>query len=88
MSLIPRDEMNQLKNASAVKAIADSAIEEQLEMEVAYIINTAANTGCHTAVWAKEMPEDLKSTLEGKGYQVLSDNSAADPRKYWIIGGF
>ena len=88
MSLIPKEEMTELKTASDVKAVADSAIADQREMEAAYLINSAANTGLHTAVWAKEMPEDLKSTLEGKGYQVLSDNRAADPNKYWIIGGF
>lgn len=88
MSLIPKDELSQLKSASAVKSVADTALDEQLEMEAAYVINTAANTGLHSVSWAKEMPESLKTTLEGKGYQVLSDNTAADPKKFWIIGGF
>ena len=88
MSLIPKEEMTELKLASEVKTVADGAVAEIREMEAANLINSAANTGTHTAVWAKEMPDTLKSTLESKGYQVLSDNSAADPSKYWIIGGF
>lgn len=88
MSLIPKDEMTELKTASDVKTVADGAVDDIREMEAAYLINSAANTGEHRAVWAKEMPDTLKSTLEGKGYQVLSDNSAADPNKMWIIGGF
>jgi len=88
MSLIPKDELNELKLASAVKTVADGAIEDQYEMEAAYLINTAANTGAHTVVWSKEMPDTLKDALEANGYQVLSDNRAADPNKRWIIGGF
>jgi hypothetical protein len=88
MSLIPKDELHELKLASAVKTVADGAIEDQYEMEAAYLINTAANTGAHTVVWSKEMPDTLKDALEANGYQVLSDNRAADPNKRWIIGGF
>ena len=88
MSLIPADEMTELKNASEVKTVADNAIATINEMQAAALINNAANTGEHVAVWQHEMPATLKQTLEGKGYVVLQDNRAADPSKVWIIGGF
>ena len=86
--LIPKEEMNILKSASEVKAIADKAIELQDEASAAYIINEAANTGCHMAIWRHPLSDELKKTLEGQGYKVTKCAVAYGTTDEWAITGF
>lgn len=87
-SLIPESELIELKSATAVKNVADSAEDILEEQTCAYAINTAANTGCHFIYYNHPISDTLKETLEGKGYEVLKDKKAADPELHWIIRGF
>ena len=86
--LIPKEEMNILKPASEVKAIANKAVDLQDESAAAYIINDAANTGCHIAVWRHPMTDTLRATLEGKGYTVTQRAVGAGTTNEWAITGF
>lgn len=88
MALIPMDEMNQLIAATAAKTVADSALQDLEEQSVAYVINAAANTGSHLAVWEHSLSETTISTLEGQGYTVLQDTKTVYPDIKWFIGGF
>ena len=88
MDYIPLSELASLKNASDAKVIADGSKDVTDEMLVAYLINTAANTGEHMTVWMHPMSSKLKTTLEGKGYTVTSMSWAADPEVLWVIAGF
>ena len=88
MTLIPMDELNQLKSASAVKAVADTALQDLEEMSVAATINTAANTGCHTALWEHPLSDATIQALEAQGYSILQNTKTAYPQISYTIGGF
>lgn len=87
-SLIPENELTELKDASTVKDIADSAQDILEEQTCAHLINTAANTGAHFVFYQHDMSDKLKTTLESRGYEVVSNAKAADPSLQWIIRGF
>lgn len=86
--LIPMDELTELKPASEVKVVADSAYSILEEKSVAACINTAANTGEHHVVWQKTLSPEMITKLESKGYRVQRQQHAANPDFYWWIEGF
>ena len=88
MALIPADELVNLKPASEVKEVADSAAAILEEYSIAALINNTANTGEHMAFWARPISKELKTKLEGLGYTVKNDQHSADPSNCYIIGGF
>lgn len=73
MALIPMDELMTLKAASAVKTVADNALADQQEKEVAYAINTAANTGEYDVAYNGKLIDSVKTKLEADGYTVTYD---------------
>lgn len=87
-SLIPKEEIIELKSAAAVKAVADDALSIIEEQQVAALINTAANTGQHRAIWQHELSDELKKTLEAQGYKITRRMHSANPDFVWEIGGF
>ena len=72
MSRIKPEDMTTLQTAAAVKTVAEGAVAELEEMQVAHCINEAANTGEYTAVYGRPISDSLRTKLEGKGY-TLSD---------------
>ena len=87
-SLIPMDELTELKAASEVKAVADEAVQIIEQQTMAAAINSAANTGQHSITWSKPISDALIAVLEGQGYRVTKNNRAADPSYSWTISGF
>lgn len=83
--LIPFDEMTELKPASEVKAIADSAVSIIEQETVAAAINQAANTGGHAITYSKPISNELVKTLQAQGYNVTKNSRAANPDCSWII---
>ena len=86
--LIPRDQLIELKPASEVKSVADSALLVQEKQAVAFAINSAANSGQHEIVISKSLSDAIIEELEGLGYIVVSNPGAADPSKIYKIMGF
>lgn len=72
MSLIPREELTNLKPASDVRNVADSAYEIHEEMSVAHDINTAANSGEKSITIVRKLSENLESKLKAKGYTITT----------------
>ena len=85
--LIPKEEMAVLKSAAEVKQVADEAIELQDIASAAYIINEAANTGSHIAIWRHPVSDELRKTLEGQGYKITRRSQYPDVEQ-WAITGF
>ena len=88
MALIQKEELEELKSASDVKSVADTAVEEIERKQVAKLINLAANAGQHSAIWQHDMSDKLKEELESNGYSVVMKEDAAIPQHIWYIGGF
>lgn len=87
-SLIPMDELTELKSASAVAAVANEAQSIQEEMSVAALINQAANCGQHSVTCNRVLSDEIKKKLENNGYKLIPNLRAADPEKSFVISGF
>lgn len=87
-SLIKSEDMIVLKSASEVKTVADEAMKIHEEQSVAYAINSAANSGQHSIIYAHNLSDAIKEVLRGQGYSVTKNGRAADPDFHYIIGGF
>jgi hypothetical protein len=70
MALIPMDELQTLKAASAVKTTANTAEVDQQTQAIAYLINTAANCGQYKVAYTGTILDSVKTTLEGQGYTI------------------
>lgn len=88
MALIPIEEISELKPASDVKDVADTALDLIEEGQVARAINLAANTGEHSVVWEHPLSDTLRKKLNEKGYTIKVLSHIADPTKMYEIGGF
>ena len=73
MTLIPMDELQTLKAASAVKSTAETAEADQQEQAIAYLINTAANCGQYEVSYNGKLIDSVKTKLENQGYTVTYD---------------
>ena len=73
MTLIPMDELQTLKAASAVKTVANTAEADQQEQAIAYLINTAANCGQYEVSYNGKLIESVKTKLENQGYTITFD---------------
>lgn len=87
-SLIPQDEMTELKDASVVAEVAKIAAAVHEEESVAAAINQAANSGQHSIMYSRVMSDAIIQKLAAKGYKVRPNGHAADSSKSWIIEGF
>lgn len=83
-TLIPLDSLTQLQSATEVKNVAENASEIHETQEVAYAINTAANTGATSVIFNKAISDNVQSTLESKGY-VLTQREMANRHASYII---
>lgn len=86
--LIPISEISVLRPASEVKAVADEAMQIIEKESIARLINIAANSGQHSAIWEHPMSAEVKTLVEGQGYRVTRVPRAADPNVMWMIEGF
>lgn len=75
MALIPMNELQQLKAASAVKTVANTAEADQQEQAIAYLINTAANCGQYDVAYNGKIIDSVKTKLESQGYTITYDVS-------------
>ena len=73
MALIPMDELQQLKAASAVKTVANTAEADQQEQAIAYLINTAANCGQYDVTYNGKIIDSVKTKLTNQGYTITYD---------------
>ena len=73
MTLIPMDELQTLKAASAVKTVANTAEADQQEQAIAYLINTAANCGQYEVSYNGKLIDSVKTKLESQGYTITYD---------------
>ncbi len=79
MSLIPQDELTILKAASAVKTVASTAVFEQEQKDIAYAINTAANTGNTEVLVHRILSKQMETTLTQQGYTLTHSDLVANP---------
>lgn len=77
MALIEQGKLDKLLPASEAKAVAESAIDATNLAQVAYAINTAANTGETEAVIMSLMTPNTISELESNGYKIMYKKTAA-----------
>lgn len=68
--LIPKEEITTLKSAADVKEVADNAVAILEQQSMATLINQAANTGQHSAVWGHPISKELEKVLKGQGYKI------------------
>lgn len=73
MALIPMDELQQLKAASTVKTVANTAEADQQEQAIAYLINTAANCGQYDVTYNGKIIDSVKTKLTSQGYTITYD---------------
>jgi hypothetical protein len=85
MSRIAPEDMTTLISASAAKTIADTAIAELEEMQIAHCINEAANTGETKAYYAKPISQTMLTKLKTEGYDVIQPAPIAKPGDVTII---
>ena len=83
-TLIPLDALTQLQPAADVKTVAENADEIHETQEVAYAINTAANTGVTEVIYDKAISDNVQSTLEAQGY-TLTQRPMANGHASYII---
>ena len=70
MTRIKPEDMTTLQAASAVKTVAENAVTELEEMQVAHCINAAANTGAYQAVYCRPISAVLRTKLTNQGYTL------------------
>lgn len=73
VGLIPYNELAELKLASDVKDISAGAKIAHQVSEVAYVINTAANTGEYRAYYNGELLPETIELLESNGYTIVAN---------------
>lgn len=78
MSLIPQDELKELKSAADVKAVSDTAAYELEKIGVANLINSAANTGETCVVLNHKLSAEMITLLKGNGYTLTYDVAKAN----------
>ena len=79
MTRIAPEDMTTLQAASAVKTVAEGAVAELEEMQVAHCINEAANTGSYEAIYCRPISAELLEKLKTKGYTVTQPVPMAKP---------
>lgn len=85
MSRIKPEDMTTLQTAAAVKTVAEGAVAELEEMQVAHCINEAANTGELTATYGRPISDALRTKLTGQGYTLSDPAPIAKPGDVTII---
>ena len=85
MSLIPQDELRELKPASEVANVASTAALEIEQATVAYTINTAANNGNTCVEINYPISKDTIDLLHDNGYFVKYPMAVARPGDLVII---
>lgn len=77
MTRIAPEDMTTLIQASEAKTVAATAVEDLEEMQVAHLINEAANCGQTSVVCPRPMSSVLKTKLEGLGYTFTTPTPQA-----------
>lgn len=85
MALIAKDKLNILQSASNVKAVADTALDDQELAAVAVEINTAANTGELSITCCRSLRNATILTLEGQNYKLKDLTSPGHQNKTYKI---
>ena len=85
MSRIAPEDMTTLISAAQAKSVADTAVVELEEMQIAHCINEAANTGSTEAYYAKPISETLLTKLDTEGYTIKAPAPIAKPGDVTII---
>lgn len=84
--LISYDEMSTLKLADELRSVADTALIDNQLQSLAHMLNTAANTGAYSILWAGELFDENIQTLKEHGYSIEPvDNVARDNNPQYRI---
>ena len=78
MALIEIGKLNELVSASSAKSTSDSAVDDINLQQVAYAINSAANTGQTEVVVMTPLTDNTLTQLEANGYTVVYKKSGAE----------
>lgn len=70
MSLVDKDHMTELRDASAALETALTAVDDTQLKAVAFVINNASNTGETRVIYQSPLTDEVRSQLESKGYKV------------------
>lgn len=87
-SLIPVEEITELKSASAVAEVAKEAVAIHEKESVAFLINQAANCGQHSVTCNHALSDEIQTELKAQGYKLTKNNHSANPNVSWTIAGF
>ena len=79
MSRIAPEDMTTLISAASAKTVANTAVDELEEMQIAHCINEAANTGATEAYYAKPISKTMLTKLTTEGYTVIAPAPLAKP---------
>jgi hypothetical protein len=77
MTRIAPENMTTLIPASDAKTVAETAAKDLEEMQVAHLINEAANCGQTSVVYARPISAVLKTKLTGLGYTFTTPTPIA-----------
>lgn len=76
MSLVDTDKLTELRTAAQSKETATTALDDVQIKEIAYAINTAANTGELRVEFVHRLREATKAQLLAKGYKITETGTA------------
>jgi len=86
MTRIAPEDMTTLIQATEAKTVADSAVADLEEMQVAHLINEAANCGQTEVVCARPISKDLRTKLvDTYGYKLRQPSPIAKLGDEYII---
>lgn len=78
-------DLTTLKSAEDLEVVYTNADRDMILKSLAYTINSAANCGQSEVYWQHELPDDVKSILEGKHYRCAKILTCANPGRLWVI---
>ena len=85
MSRIAPEDLTTLIPASDAKTTSDTAADDLEEMQVAHLINEAANCGQTSVTCPRPISSVLRTKLEGLGYKFINSTPIARPGDVVII---
>jgi len=85
MTRIAPENMTTLIQASEAKTIAETAVEDLEEMQVAHLINEAANCGQTSVACVRPISSVLRTKLDGMGYTFTTPTPQAKMGDVTII---
>lgn len=83
--MFDKTQLTSLQPNTEVISTAESATDEHEIMQIAHVINSAANTGEHVILYNSRLSQPTREMLKFQGYDVQPNLAGADPESQWII---